>query len=288
MREAHPWIRNMDEDMRRLRVPQAPTYDHDRPLMQSTLACDNVSFGYEGGPPLALDNVSFTIERGQSVGIVGPTGAGKSTLVDILLGLLEPGQGRVLVDGADLWDVRDEWRQVVGYVPQSSYLMPTSVRTNVALGVDADKIDDEAVWAALTRASLRDVVEALPGQLDFSLGEAGSGVSGGQRQRLGIARALYHRPDVLILDEATSSLDVETEAEITQTLSQLTGLTKIVVAHRLSTVREADQVLFLRRGRLEASGRFEEVRRAVPDFARQVQLSGLTPEMPQPELDSRT
>jgi ABC-type multidrug transport system fused ATPase/permease subunit len=235
---------------------------------------------------MALDHVSTRFHAGQMTALVGASGSGKSTLVDILLGLLEPGSGRVLVDGANLWDVRDEWRQVVGYVPQSSYLMPTSVRTNVALGVDADKIDDEAVWAALTRASLREVVEALPGQLDFGLGEAGSGVSGGQRQRLGIARALYHRPEVLILDEATSSLDVETEAEITHTLSKLIGLTKIVVAHRLSTVREADQILFLRRGRLEASGRFEEVRRSVADFARQVQLSGLSPEMP--ELDSRT
>jgi ATP-binding cassette subfamily C protein len=154
--------------------------------------------------------------------------------------------------------------------------MPASIRANVAFGLEDREIDDEAVWSALRRASLAEFVQRLPGDLHYELGDQGVGVSGGQRQRLSIARALYHDPRVLILDEATSSLDVETEAEITRTLSTLTGLTKIVVAHRLSTVREADQVLFLRDGHVEARGTFESVRQAVPDFARQVQLSGLS------------
>jgi len=181
------------------------------------------------------------------------------------------------VDDVDVRSVMRAWRHMVGYVPQESFLMPASIRVNVAFGVESSDIDDAAVWAALERASLGPFVRALPGGLEFELGDDGTGISGGQRQRLSLARALYHGPRVLILDEATSSLDVETEAEITQTLSALTDLTKIVVAHRLSTVRDADQVLFLRDGRIEARGSFDEVRDAVPDFARQVQLSGLSP-----------
>ena len=242
------------------------------------LTCDKVSFTYPGASVPALVDVSTEFRAGEMAALVGASGSGKSTLVDILLGLLTSSAGCVLVDGVPLSDVLPAWRQMVGYVPQDSYLMPRSIRANVALGVRREEVNDEAVWAALRRASLEEVVRGLPGQLDFHLGDSGSGVSGGQRQRLGIARALYHDPLVLILDEATSALDVETEAQITSTLAQLSGLTKIVVAHRLSTVRDADRVLFLRRGRLEATGPFDEVRRAVPDFARQVHLSGITPE----------
>jgi ABC-type multidrug transport system fused ATPase/permease subunit len=182
----------------------------------------------------------------------------------------------VAIDGLPLRQVRRQWLKIVGYVPQSIFLMPASVRENVAFGIPLAEVDDEVVWTALRRASLDDVVAALPGGLDYNLGDAGTGLSGGQRQRLGIARALYSNPQVLILDEATSALDVETEAEITGTLTQLEGLTKIVVAHRLSTIRNADQVLFFKAGRLVAEGTFEQVCLAVPDFARQAELSGLT------------
>jgi ABC-type multidrug transport system fused ATPase/permease subunit len=207
--------------------------------------------------------------------LVGASGSGKSTLVDVLLGLLPPTSGGVLVDGVPLAELRRYWLRVVGYVPQSVFLMSASIRENVALGLPDDQINDDMVWQALRRASMGDTVEALPGGLDYHLGDTGSGLSGGQRQRLGIARALYHSPQVLILDEATSALDVETEAEITDTLAQLDGLTKIVVAHRLSTVKHAEQVLFLRAGQVVANGSFAEVSAAVPDFARQVELSGM-------------
>ena len=238
---------------------------------------DGVSFTYAGADRPALADVDLLFPAGRMSALVGPSGSGKSTLIDILLGLFEPGAGRVLVDDVDVRTVMRAWRHMVGYVPQQSFLMPASLRVNVAFGVEPSDIDDAAVWAALERASLGPFVRALPGGLEFELGDDGTGISGGQRQRLSLARALYHGPRVLILDEATSSLDVETEAEITQTLSALTDLTKIVVAHRLSTVRDADQVLFLRDGRIEARGTFDEVRDAVPDFARQVQLSGLSP-----------
>ncbi len=250
----------------------------NRLSLQRSLDVRGLGFRYPGAAGSALDGVTASFPAGRMTALVGASGSGKSTLIDVLLGLLPPTSGEVLVDGRPLAEVRRQWLRLVGYVPQSVFLMPTSIRENVALGVRRDDIVDEAVWTALRRASLVDVVEALPGDLDHDLGDAGSGLSGGQRQRLGIARALYHSPQVLILDEATSALDVQTEAEITDTLSGLEGLTKIVVAHRLSTVQHAEQVLFLRGGRLIAGGTFRDVSAAVPDFARQVELSGMSSE----------
>ncbi|MDQ1709842.1 MAG: ATP-binding cassette, subfamily bacterial PglK, partial [Frankiaceae bacterium] len=245
--------------------------------LRQGITFDDVSLRYPGSSVLALNGVSVTLKAGNMTALVGASGSGKSTMIDILLGLLPATSGDVLIDGVPLRAARKGWLKLVGYVPQDVFLMPTTIRENVAFGIAAADVDDRDVWEALRRARLDDVVRAIPGGLDFSLGDGGTGVSGGQRQRLGIARALYHHPQVLILDEATSALDVETEAEITRTFAELEGLTKIVVAHRLSTVRDADEVLFLRAGVLEAVGRFDEIRRSVPDFARQVQLSGLSP-----------
>lgn len=256
------------------------TVDEPGPLMlRRSVDVMNVSFRYPGSAAPALREVTASFLVGRMTALVGSSGSGKSTLIDVLLGLLPPTSGEVRIDGIPLPEARTHWLRLVGYVPQSVFLMPASIRENVALGIDVHQVDDDAVWTALHRASLRGVVEALPGRLDYHLGDAGSGLSGGQRQRLGIARALYHSPQVLILDEATSALDVQTEAEITETLSRLDGLTKIVVAHRLSTVRDAEHVLFFSEGRLVAGGSFEDVSSAVPDFARQVELSGLRSEV---------
>lgn len=243
--------------------------------LSSGLTLDEVSFNYPGATQPALSRVSLHIPAGRMTALVGASGSGKSTLVDLMLGLLPPDEGRVLVDGRPMGSLDEDWLSHVGYVPQDVFLMPTSVKANVALGLADADIDDAKVWKALQRAALDDVVAALPGQLQFRLGDAGAGISGGQRQRLGIARALYVEPTLLFLDEATSALDVETEAEVTETLSGLDGLTKVVVAHRLSTVLNADQVIFLAAGRVRAVGSFTEVCRLVPDFARQVELSGL-------------
>src|SRR6188474_1484414 len=250
----------MDEDMRKRRVPQARTYEHDRPLMQSTLACDNVSFGYEGGPPLALDKVSFTIARGQSVGIVGPTGAGKSTLVDILLGLLQPTTGRVLIDGEPLEGRERAWQRQIGYVSQNVYLLDDSLRRNIAFGIADGAVDEARLAAAVTQARLDEVVALLPARLDTVVGENGVRLSGGQRQRVAIARALYHDPPVLFFDEATAALDNQTEREVTEAIANVHGTrTVIAIAHRLSTVKHCDVLIYLRDGRLAGMGTYAEL-----------------------------
>jgi ABC-type multidrug transport system fused ATPase/permease subunit len=260
MREAHPWIRNMDDDMRKLRVPATKVYEHDRPLMQSTLACENVSFGYEGGPPYALDHTSFTIERGQSVGIVGPTGAGKSTLVDVLLGLLPPTTGRVLIDGEPLEGRERAWQRQIGYVSQDVYLLDDSLRRNIAFGVPDGAIDESRLAAAVTQARLDEVVAALPEKLETVIGENGVRLSGGQRQRVAIARALYHDPPVLFFDEATAALDNQTEREVTEAISTMRGTrTVIAIAHRLSTVKNCDKLIYLRDGKLAGMGTYAEL-----------------------------
>jgi ATP-binding cassette subfamily C protein len=260
MREAHPWIRNMDEDMRKLRLPSAKPYEHDRPLMQSSLSCENVSFGYEGGPPLALDTVSFTIERGQSVGIVGPTGAGKSTLVDILLGLLPPTIGRVLIDGEPLEGRERAWQRQIGYVSQDVYLLDDTLRRNIAFGIPDGAIDDTRLAAAVAQARLDEVVAALPSKLETVVGENGIRLSGGQRQRVAIARALYHDPPVLFFDEATAALDNQTEREVTEAIANFHGTrTVIAIAHRLSTVKNCDRLIYLRDGKLAGVGTYQEL-----------------------------
>jgi len=260
MREAHSWVRNMDEDMRKLRVPSAKIYEHDRPLMQSSLSCEEVSFGYEGGPPLALDKVTFTIQRGQSVGIVGPTGAGKSTLVDVLLGLLPPTTGRVLIDGEPLEGRERAWQRQIGYVSQDVYLLDDTLRRNIAFGIPDSAIDETRLAAAVAQARLDEVVAALPQRLETVVGENGARLSGGQRQRVAIARALYHDPPVLFFDEATAALDNQTEREVTEAIANVHGTrTVIAIAHRLSTVKGCDRLIYLRDGRLAGAGTYQEL-----------------------------
>jgi ATP-binding cassette subfamily C protein len=260
LREAHPWIRNMDDDMRRLRMPPVAPFIHDRPLMHSTLTCDEVSFGYEGGPPLALDRVSFTIQRGESVGIVGPTGAGKSTLVDVLLGLLPPTTGRVLIDGEPLEGRERAWQRQIGYVSQNVYLLDDSLRRNIAFGVADGDIDGTRLAVAMTQARLDEVVAALPRRLDTVIGDNGVRLSGGQRQRVAIARALYHDPPVLFFDEATAALDNQTEREVSEAIANMHGTrTVIAIAHRLSTVKQCDRLIYLRDGRVAGIGTYQEL-----------------------------
>ena len=270
MREAHPWVRNMDDDMRQLRVPIARSYDHDRPMLQQTLACEDVSFGYEGGPPLALDRVSFEIKRGESVGIVGPTGAGKSTLVDVLLGLLPPTTGRVAIDGEPLEGRERAWQRQIGYVSQNIYLLDDSLRRNIAFGIPDNAIDEAKLSAAVTQARLDEVVAGLPSRLETVVGENGVRLSGGQRQRVAIARALYHDPAVLFFDEATAALDTQTEREVTEAIAHLRqgfggqanvhgSRTVIAIAHRLSTVKHCDRLIYLRDGRVAGVGTYQEL-----------------------------
>ena len=278
MREAHPWIRGMDEDMRRLKLPLARPYEHVPPMLQSTLACEDVSFRYEDAPALAVDRISFTIARGQSIGIVGPTGAGKSTLVDLLLGLLAPTSGRVMIDGQPLEGRERAWQRQIGYVPQEVYLLDDSLRRNIAFGIPDSAIDEQRLADAMALARLDEVVAALPNKLETVIGENGVRLSGGQKQRVAIARALYHDPQVLVFDEATAALDNQTEREVTEAIAHLRqGVhrdqgyggqadghgtrTVIAIAHRLSTVKGCDQLIYLRDGRMAGLGTYEELMR---------------------------
>jgi len=226
--------------------------------LQHEIRLERVSYTYPGSPTPALSDVSLVIRRGESIGIVGPTGAGKSTLVDLILGLLPPSSGRITVDGVDI--SRVTWRRRVGYVPSSVFLIDDTVRRNVALGVRDDAIDDDRIRTVIGMAQLLPFVDGLPDGLDTLVGERGVRLSGGERQRVAIARALYHDPDLVVFDEATSALDVTTEAEVTRAVDGLRRFkTMIVVAHRLSTVKRTDRLVWIRAGRIAAVGSFEDL-----------------------------
>lgn len=246
------------------------------PDFVADLIVDSVTLTYSDAAEPALKQASLTAPTGTSVALVGTTGAGKSTLADVILGVLEPDSGSITISGLSPRRAIERWPGAISYVPQAVALVAGSVRENVALGMPHESIDDDLVWEALRRSHMDDfLVESRDG-LETMIGERGFRLSGGQRQRLGIARALYTRPRLLVLDEATSALDAETEQAIIQTLQELEGeVTTITVAHRLATVRNADQVLYLEGGRIVARGTFDEVRSQVVDFDRQASLLGL-------------
>jgi ABC-type multidrug transport system fused ATPase/permease subunit len=211
-----------------------------------------------------------------SVAIVGSSGAGKTTLVDLLLGVIEPDSGTIGISGLTPKLVVSKWPGAIAYVPQDVAISNGTVRENVALGFPARVATDELVWGAIDLAQLRTFVSELQSGLDSQVGERGARISGGQRQRLGIARALFTKPKLLVLDEATSSLDGQTEADISDAIQGLKGsVTIVMIAHRLSTVRNADLVIYLHEGKILAQGSFEDVRNSVPNFDNQAQLMGL-------------
>ena len=242
-----------------LAVPQSNGID-DVQFEFSLLSTSNLNFRYEMTDEDVLKNVNISVQRGEAVGFVGQSGSGKSTLIDILLGLLDPKTGSVLINSRSIGQVKRQWQHIVGYIPQTIFLMDDSLRRNIAIGIADSEIDEVAIHDALKSAQLEDFVASLPEGLDTVVGERGVRLSGGQRQRIGIARALYHRPSVLVLDEATSSLDTETEKGVMQAVQALQGdKTVIIVAHRLSTVEYCDRLYRLDAGRIVDEGTFDEV-----------------------------
>ena len=211
-----------------------------------------VTYAYPEGEGNVIENACFHIRKGETVAFVGSSGAGKSTIVDILLGLLPPQQGKILVDGMDVYKNLRTWQKEIGYIPQTIYLSDDSIRNNVAFGIEEENIDEQAVIAALKQAQLYDFVDTLPEGLDTCVGDRGIRLSGGQRQRIGIARALYHKPEILVLDEATSALDNDTEAAVMEAIDSLKGQkTIIIIAHRLTTIKNADTVYKVKDGKVE-------------------------------------
>jgi ATP-binding cassette, subfamily B, bacterial PglK len=247
-------------------------------IISRELRVKDVSFKYPGTEIPVLQDVSFGVPAGDSFAIVGGSGAGKSTLVDLILGLHEVMTGAISVDGRDIRENLPGWQRTIGLVPQDVYLLDDTLRANIAFGEDYADIDHGRVEEVVRLSQLEQVVTGLPAGLDSFIGDRGVRLSGGQRQRIGIARALYLRPQLLVLDEATSALDNETERSITETIEQLHGkMTIIIVAHRLSTVRRCDRLLFLNNGTVEATGTFDQVQTESPAFARQVDLGTLMP-----------
>ena len=241
-----------------------------------TIEVKDLFFKYPNSEFVAVDGQNFSIAAGSSVAVVGSTGAGKTTAVDLILGLLEPEDGLVLISGLKPQEAIVRWPGAISYVPQDVVISNGTIRENVGLGFKSEYVSEELVWDAIKAAQLDSYVSTLPLGLNTQVGERGTRMSGGQRQRLGIARALFTKPKLLVLDEATSALDGETEAAISKAVQDLRGsVTVIMIAHRLSTVRNADSVVYMDKGHIKSIGTFEEVRTSVPDFDRQAKLMGL-------------
>lgn len=211
--------------------------------LESSIKLNEISYAYAGTDKNILENVNLTIHKGETVALIGSSGAGKTTLADVFLGLLIPQNGAILVDGKNIYENMDSWHHMLGYIPQTIYLSDDTIRNNVAFGIKEEDIDEKAVIEALKKAQLYDFVQTLDQGLETFVGDRGVRLSGGQRQRIGIARALYYDPEVLVLDEATSALDTETETAVMEAIDSLKGhKTMVIIAHRLTTIQNADQI----------------------------------------------
>lgn len=251
--------------------------DKSVPAFYDSIVLDKVSFAYPGSEKAVLCDVSLKIAKGQSLALIGGSGAGKTTLADLILGLLTPTSGRILIDGIDATSHLETRRRIIGYVPQQVYLLDDTLRKNIAFGIPEQEIDEQRVHEAIRQAQLEQVVTLLSDGIETRVGENGVLLSGGQRQRIGIARALYHHPQILVLDEATSALDNETEKEVTEAVASLRGqMTLIVIAHRLSTVRKCNQLVLLEAGHISDIGTFEELLGRSSLMKRFVELGQLT------------
>ena len=251
--------------------------DFEHKGFKPSIELNSVHFKYEGKEEYALENVSLKVTSGQVIAIVGPSGAGKSTLADIILGVIEPQIGTVTLSEMEPAAAISKWQGAVGYVPQSSHLQNATLIENVGMGYSKESINSNRALHSLEIAQLNNFVKNIDEGLDYQIGEKGNKLSGGQKQRLGIARALFTNPKLLVLDEATSSLDAKTEADLTESINKMRreNLTIIIIAHRLSTIREADSIVYLEKGRIIDIGDFETLRNRLPEFDRLATLSGM-------------
>ena len=251
LRMGRPIVGVLQEDILRSGF-SVPNVENGKPIrFDHVIRFEDVTYSYPNTERTVIDGVSFEIKKGSEVGIIGTTGAGKSTIVDILLGLLKPTRGKVTVDGVDISTNIRSWQDLVGYVPQTTFLIDSSIRSNIAFGIDEQNIDDEKVVRALELAQLKEFVDELPAGMNELVGERGVRLSGGQRQRIGIARALYLDPPILVFDEATSALDTETEKDVMKSLDCLReNKTIIIVTHRVSALENCDQTLVIKGGQL--------------------------------------
>ena len=274
--QARPTISLIDELTEiPLEAIQIKSFSRSHPDFKSEVIISNVTFSYQNNQEV-LKDVNFHVQPGEFVAIVGGSGAGKTTLVDILLGALEGKTGKVEIAGMQPLDAFSKWPGAVSYVPQDSPVINGTIKENLTLGFLANEISDEFCWESLKIARLNDFVDSLPNQLGTHVGDRGTRLSGGQKQRLGIARALITNPKLLILDEATSSLDGITESKISEALRALKGaITLVVIAHRLSTVVGADRIYFMEDGQIKGVGTFEQLKRDYPEFLTQAELMGL-------------
>jgi ABC-type multidrug transport system fused ATPase/permease subunit len=280
IRSNEPAVAIVEAELARLgNYEQVPCPSGSEPssfMPSGSFAVENLVFRYPTRADDALLGISVAAKFGEALGVVGSTGSGKSTLVDLLLGLLDPASGSISIDGRPLSENLKAWRAQIGFVPQDIFLVDDTLAANITFGEPDEVISEEQIQEAVRLAHLEDVVAELPEGLGTMLGERGVRLSGGQRQRVGLARALYRKPAILILDEATSALDNETERKISDALRSLHGkLTTVVIAHRLSTVRSCDRILYLDGGEIAGLGTFEELDRTNEGFARLVELGSL-------------
>jgi ATP-binding cassette, subfamily B, bacterial PglK len=246
---------HLDEAKQPLRLPTQ---------FQHTVTLERVTYAYPEATSPSIENFSLSIQKGESIALVGKSGAGKTTLVDLLLGLLTPESGDIKVDGVSIYQNLRGWQDLLGYIPQSIFLVDDTIEQNIAFGVPPERIDRDKLAAALQAAQLDELITTLPEGLQTPVGERGVRLSGGQRQRIGIARALYHGREILVLDEATSALDSETERLVSEAINALAGnKTLIIIAHRLSTIERCDRIFRLENGQLKQSGTYNEVIAAV-------------------------
>jgi ABC-type multidrug transport system fused ATPase/permease subunit len=240
------------------------------------LKLNNLRFTYLDSAENTIQDISLEIIEGKFIAFVGPSGGGKSTLIDLILGLLAPSSGSVVISGLKPVDAIKKWPGSIGYVPQDVFIENSTVKENICLGFNPESVSDDLVWQALQLADLSDFVKGLEGQLSYRLSDAGKNLSGGQRQRLGIARALLTKPRIVIFDEATSALDADTENRVAESILKLTGeCTVIFIAHRLSVVRSADMIYYIDKGRIVNQGTFEELRSINADFNNQANFMGI-------------